>query len=129
MKRRLELLVEQTNADPYRKGWKDKLDEKLKKAGYNCDNDRPGIVSFVHFGTDILFDYHDYCNKNVKDDSIPSDDEISFITEIILAIVAEWQIVEFLDGKPYNEQGKEIGRLLKEGMRKRIIESASQDNN
>ncbi len=126
MKRRLELLVEQTNADPYRKGWKDKLDEKLKKAGYNCDNDRPGIVSFVHFGTDILFDYHDYCNKYVKDDSIPSDDEVSYITEIILALVAEWQIVEFLDGKLYKEQEKEIRRLLMNCMRRRIIASTRQ---
>ena len=122
-------MVQQVNGDSYRKEWKDKLEEKLSGAGYNCDNDRPGIMSFVHFGTDILFDYHDYCNKYVKDDSIPSDDEVSYITEIILALVAEWQILEFLDGKPYNEQGKEIERLLKEGMRKRIIESASQDNN
>lgn len=121
MKSRLEFLVEQVNADPYRKGWKDKLDEKLKGADYNCGNDRPHIESFAYFGTDILFDYHDYCNKYVKDDSIPSDDEISYITEIILALVAEWQIVEFLDGKLYHEQEKEIRRLLKEEMRKRII--------
>jgi len=128
MKRRLELLVEQVNADPYRKGWKDKLNVKLKGAGYNCDNDRPHIESFAHFGADILFDYHDYCNKYVKDDSIPSDDEVSYITEIILALVDEWQIVEFLDGKLYNEQEKEIRRLLKDSMRRRIIESARQDN-
>lgn len=54
MKRRLELLVEQTNADPYRKGWKDKLEEKLSGAGYNFDNDRPSIESFINFGADIL---------------------------------------------------------------------------
>ena len=76
---RLELLVKQVNGDSYRKEWKDKLEEKLSGAGYNCDNDRPGIMSFVHFGTDILFDYHDYCNKYVKEGSIPSDDEISNI--------------------------------------------------
>lgn len=126
---RIELLVQQVNGDSYREEWKDKLEEKLSGAGYNCDNDRPGIVSFVHFGTDILFDYHDYCNKYVKEGSIPSDDEISNITEIILALVAEWQIVEFLGGKLYNEQENEIRRLLTDEMCKHIIESASQDNN
>lgn len=115
---RLELLVKQVNEDSYKKEWKDKLDEKLKGAGYNCDNDRPSIESFINFGTNILFEYS--C-KDSKDGSIPSDDEISYITEIILALVAEWQIVEFLDGKRYNEQEKEIRRLLKEEMRKRII--------
>lgn len=115
---RLELLVKQVNGDSYRKEWKDKLEEKLSDAGYNCDNDRPSIESFIHFGTDILFEYS---RKDSKDDSIPSDDEVTHTTEIILALVAEWQIVEFLDGKQYHEQEKEIKRLLKEEMRKRII--------
>ena len=48
---RLVLLVQQVNGDSYRKEWKDKLEEKLSGAGYNFDNDRPGIVSFVHFGS------------------------------------------------------------------------------
>lgn len=123
---RLELLVKQVNEDSYKKEWKDKLDEKLKGAGYNCDNDRPSIESFINFGTDILFEYS--C-KDSKDGFIPPDDEVSYITEIILALVAEWQIVEFLDGKLYNEQEKEIRRLLKDSMQRRIIKSASQDNN
>ncbi len=116
---RLELLVQQVNGDSYRKEWKDKLEEKLSGAGYNFDNDRPSIESFINFGADILFEYNS--SKDSKDGSIPSDDEISYITEIILALVAEWQIVEFLDGKLYNEQEKEIRRLLKEEMQKRII--------
>lgn len=123
---RLELLAKQVNEDSYKKEWKDKLDEKLKGAGYNCDNDRPSIESFINFGTDILFEYS--C-KDSKDGSIPSDEEVTNITEIILALVSEWQIVEFLDGKLYKEQENEIRGLLKDEMRKRIIESASQDNN
>lgn len=125
---RLELLVKQVNGNSYRKEWKDKLEEKLSGAGYNCDNDRPGTESFIHFGTDILFEYQEYCN-GAKNDEIPSEDEVTNITEIILVLLAEWQIVEFLDGKLYYEQEKEIRRLLKDSMRRRIIESASQDSN
>lgn len=123
---RLELLVKQVNGNSYRKEWKDKLEEKLSGAGYNCDNDRPGIESFIHFGTDILFEYQEYCNYGAKNDEIPSEEEVTSITEIILALVAEWQIVEFLDGKLYYEQEKEIRRLLKEEMRKRIIDQLNK---
>ena len=38
----------------YREEWKDKLEEKLSGAGYNFDNDRPSIDSFINFGADIL---------------------------------------------------------------------------
>lgn len=51
---RIELLVQQVNGDSYREEWKDKLEEKLSGAGYNCDNDRPSIDSFINFGADIL---------------------------------------------------------------------------
>ncbi len=51
---RLGLLVQQVNEDSYKKEWKDKLEEKLSGAGYNFDNDRPSIESFINFGADIL---------------------------------------------------------------------------
>lgn len=123
---RLELLVAQVNDDSYKKEWKDKLEEKLKGAGYNQDDDRPGIESFINFGVDILFKYK---KRNSDHCCIPSEEEISYITEIVLALVSEWQVEEFLSGKLYAEQEKEIKRLLKVKMRKRIIESTSQDNN
>ena len=51
---RIELLVQQVNGDSYREEWKDKLEEKLSGAGYNFDNNRPSIDSFINFGADIL---------------------------------------------------------------------------
>ena len=122
---RLELLIEQVNGDSYKKEWKDKLEEKLKGAGYNQDNDRHSIESFINFGVDILFKYND---RNSNHCCIPSEEKISYITEIVLALVSEWQVEEFLSGKLYAEQEKEIKRLLKVEMHKRIIKSTSQDN-
>ena len=114
MDSRLEILVKSVNADNNLKFWKDKLNDKLCNAGYDHDKDRPQITSFINFGKDVLLEYHDYCNHYAKKDTLPPEDEILYIAEIILASVQEWQIFEFTDGKKYQDMIDDIIRQLKD---------------